>query len=334
MAHHPAVAGSVIALVLCGLPLAVHADAYDVQAAKARAATGSLVVKCSPGGGGDTVSVAEALRLLKPGCVLQLYPGHYDSALIISTDKVIIEGGTPRGYCEATIELSGKNCIIRNLWANQLELNRDAIVVDSVFNYVQTSYDQAKTECVLYNSCCRAIYLGDNRNTLAIIGSTVRQSAGSCFAIASWRGGTFKFRDSVISAKHIAFRIAGNPKIEIDNCLIFGDAGLAKEDTFNAKKKGAVAMDLAGFKKLAKCRAKGELIADLPKFKRPSRFSHDIGYSDLNGRRSYWTDSSEEAPDFYLLADDSPGKNRGLGATLDDHGFPISPGPGDGGKAP
>jgi hypothetical protein len=317
---------SLLALALCSAHLAAWADVYDNEAAKARAINSGTVIKCSPNGGDGTVAAAEALRALKPGTILQLHPGTYESALVIGTDKVIIEGGSPGGYCEAKIELSGKDCVIRNLWANHLELSSNAVVVDSVFNYVCTPETQAKADCILYNSCCRAIFLGNERNSLAIIDSTVLQDANSCFAIASRKTGTFRLRNSIVYAKYIAFRIANNPKLEIENSLIFGNAGLAKEDTYNARKKGATAMDLASFKKLSKCRAKGENLSEKPVFKRPSEKSAAnglLGYYDLNGRQMSWQENSEEAPDFYLLADNSPLITKGIGANLNEKGFPV-----------
>jgi hypothetical protein len=317
---------SVLAVLLGCLPLAVHADIYDVQAARARAATGNQLIKCSPDGGSDTISVAEAVRLLKPGDTLQLHPGRYESPLIISHDKVIIEGGT-RGYCEVKIELSGKNCVIRNLWANHLELVRSAIIVDSIFNFIRTSYDRAKIECVLYNSCCRAIYVCDARNTIVLVGCTVLQSANRCFALGSYEFGEYKIRDSIVYAKYMAIRLRGNPKLEIERSLFFGDEGVAKEENIRSKHRGAVARDLASLKKLAKCRIKGECLVEKPAFRRPSTIAADrkIGCldEDRDGNGWFWTSHSKEAPDFYLLAENSPLLNKSLGANLDEHGFPV-----------
>jgi hypothetical protein len=324
--------GSIVALLLLGANLATLADAYDNAAARARAISGDTVIKCSPTGGDGTLSVGEALRVLKPGVVLQLYPGTYESVLIISTDKVIIEGGTADRYCEVKIELGGKDCVIRKLWANHLELNRSAIVVDSVFNYICTPYDNTKVECVLYNSCCRAIYLGDERNSLAAIDSTVRQGADSCFALACRKSGTFKLRNSIIYATYIAMRVFGSPRVEIENCLIFGDEGLAKSPAPSAKKQSETAIDMASFRKLAKSRNKGENLGEKPVFKRSSSMdaSLRIGYLDedknkekIPGNGWFWTRQTEEAPDFYLLADDSPLIARGIGANLDKNGFPV-----------
>lgn len=96
----------------------------DSAVAKARAASGSPVIRCSPDGRDGTVLPLEALKQLKRGMELVLLPGNYHDKIPrmeIAVDRVVIRG-EGMGKCCLNLAIFGKDCVVRDLCLDELHL--------------------------------------------------------------------------------------------------------------------------------------------------------------------------------------------------------------------
>jgi hypothetical protein len=294
-----------------------------------RTKTGSAVIKCSPDGKAEgSLSPGEAIRSLKKGSVLHLLPGSYDSSLSIDIDGLIIEG-EPGKHCDVRLSLKGKKNIVRNLWASQIECETDITIIDSVIGYYTCENNDKKMEQDFYNSCFGSITIYSYKDNKLSFTKCNVVSENSHAIYFSWGDGNISFTNCILYGKNTLFslpeRDKGNDqgvRISLENTLLYGEVALADGSTKNGVNnwggKEEKALDLKGLKKLAKqMTSKGDVISEKPVFKKELQrreFDYSGGYLDLKK---------------FILDDKSPGKNKNIGANLNDAGFPVPEQPKD-----
>lgn len=283
---------------------------YDILRTK----TGN-VIRCSPDGKAkDSVLPGDAVKMLKKGSVLKFLPGSYSGTFQISVDDVIIEG-EPGKLCDATLQIRGKNILIRNLWTSNVFCNTDIRIIDSVIeNYTCESSDK-KFDQEFYNCCFSTLNVygyKDNRLTFkncSIVSDCFPQAI--CFTSGKK---TVSFTNCLLYGKNSVFGFPNNEdiRLSIENAILFGEMGMAdgivKGGGVNKSGKDMKATDIKGLKRLSnQVMIKGELITERPIFKKVL----NAGDVDVQpGGR-------------FALDDKSPGKDKNFGANLDKTGFPA-----------
>jgi hypothetical protein len=92
-------------------------DDFAKRVIEARARTGK-VIRCSPAGGGGTVTIDEALKLLRPGMILRLAQGKYPRR-DIGTRRITLEA---EDDVTADISLRGDDCVVRGIQGRSIQV--------------------------------------------------------------------------------------------------------------------------------------------------------------------------------------------------------------------
>jgi hypothetical protein len=301
------------------------------------------VVKCSPDGKAEgSLPPGEAIRNLKKGSILHLLPGHYSSSFDIDNDGLIIEG-EPGGYCAAGITVKGKKAIIRNLWIDNVNCNTDLTVIDSVISNYNCRTNEKKMEQVFYNSCFNNIQIDSCRdNKLNFTKCTVVSDSSHAVSF-SWGDTNISFSNCILSGKNKLFRLPEldrsnkqGVKISLDNTLLYGEMALADgidKSGVNSRGKEETVRDMKGLKRLTKqLVTKGEVITEKPMFKKERNANTLEKSTAVTTGSSSCTNYYIPDLNMFVLEDESPGKDRNIGATLSDEVFQIREQPKDANK--
>ncbi|HBC88914.1 MAG TPA: hypothetical protein DCZ94_18380 [Lentisphaeria bacterium] len=328
-----AISCSFLLISICCQSAPIPPGPYDTQRAK----TGTIV-KCSPDGKAEgSLLPGEAIRNLKKGSILHLCPGNYSSSFDIDMDNLIIEGETGK-YCSASIRLKGKKNIIRNLWTSSVECETDITVIDSVIGHYSCENNDKKMTQEFYNSCFNTIDVYSYKdNKLTFLKCNIVSDNSYAFWI-SWGDGNLYFTNCILYGKNKLFNLPERDKgndqgirISLDNTLLYGEMALAdgiSKGGVNSSGKEEKALDLKGLKRLSKqLTTRGDIINERPIFKKElqTRFAVPDGVRVIHSSSSsYYTDLN-----VFVLDDKSPGKDKNIGANLNEMGFPVPEQPKD-----
>lgn len=283
-----------------------------------RTKTGTVVIKCGPESKDDIKSLPEALSLLKKGSILQISPGNYTAReLTIAVDGVIIEGERGK-FCDISINITSKGCLVRNIWLRRLTHKDDLTIIDSVINNYVLDTD-CKADVLIANSCFRYFYIYHYNKKVQLLNCTICSPNGIYLY-----GGAIKIEKSIVYSLDTAFKISSYNKVKLTivDSLIYG-AGALGADTARNK----VVVDLKNFKDICNFTKKGNILTVKP------LFESDINAAEstIITRRAVSEDgvvlsrslsSCIENLKAFVLKEDSPAKKEGYGALLDENGFP------------
>lgn len=261
------------------------------------------VLKCGPEASGDILSVNQLIPQIKMGCTIILTPGHYKIPLQITEGKVLITGDGSGKKCDIDIRVLGRDCVVRNVWIDDLRADRDIIVVDSIIGDLATAYNRERNYSknqYIYNSCLEAV------NMLYYTSKDMKVFLKKCVvvgisgpAVSCGENVRLAISDSVIVSRDIPFRFSSSymygkrkGKLTLDNCAIYGVNGLGKID----HEIGKQAFTLKELKRLANVAFKNTAQAK-PLFQNNFLDSKD---------RLYCT-----TPKMFIQTEDSPAKEKG-----------------------
>jgi hypothetical protein len=295
-----------------------------------RTKTGSAVIKCSPDGKAEgSVTPGEAVRSMKKGAILHLMPGQY-SSFELDLDNIIIEGESGQ-FCNISLTLKGRKNIVRNLWAGSLSCNTDFTMVDSIICYFSCDYNEKKMEQEFYNCCFNSVNVYSYKDNKLTFNKCTIASDNSYGLYFSYGDGNLYFINSVLYGKNKLFKLPDlnrgddrGARMSLDNSLIFGEMALADGTTRSGgvnNEKDEKVFDIKGLRKLCKqVVVKGNIITEKPVFKK-----------DLDSRGAILVERAQVIrssysyldPLVFVLDDKSPGKDRNIGANLNEKGIPV-----------
>ncbi len=282
----------------------------------ARTKTAPETLKCGPVAEAGVLTPAQLAGTLKKGTIVKILPGSYEKDIIINSDDIIIEG-EPGKFCDANLTISGKDCIVRNLWVRYIECTLDFTCVDSVMTLFY-SYEDSKGDLV-FDNCCFSHIGVDSYNKNLYLNRCTLSSAGVGFWM--W-GSQIDIENSVIFSTDTLFVCAWRNKIKIDiiNSVVGSSANFASDRGMT--KVARTIADVKNSKLPCSVTAK-KVFEEKASFEEGP--SGCVLYSDSVTSRSGWsrtTSSLAKLKDF-VLKDGSPGKKEGLGANLSPEGFPV-----------
>jgi hypothetical protein len=302
-------------------------DKYDSIAAKVRKAKGKKVILCSPEGKEDgSLEPGKALAQLKRGMTIKFLPGNYPAEIMINEDNVIIEG-EPGKECGIDLKINGKKCIVRNLYNFMtIEARKDITIVDSVINKIQLF---KKVNSTMYNCAIGSIGVccSDSKTDLGLKYCTIRDN--NRFKISKktiFLSGTgtisFFFDNCVLYSPESLIGVhecsSKKHKFTFKNSIFYGETCLGeKYSKASSGKTAYIARNIKDFKKIAKVFMTGSKI-EKPVFIKNKPGKKEI--EKLINKRIY----NLLPPDTFTLAENSPGKDMGVGIkSVNAEGFPA-----------
>ena len=289
------------------------AASIDTKAKSARVYTGKKhVVKCGPDAVGDVLLPIQASSALKNGSTLILMPGNYEGVLQITANKVLITGDDSGKKCDVDLKISGRDCIVRDVWIDDLSSNRNTVVVDAIIARLRTDQERdkkTKIEQYIFNSCLSAIDSGWGS-------ASIRIAMKNCTLVSEWGGEMCPIEcnpnirltiiNSVIYSPSMVFRFPdctgrAKSKLVLDGCILFGKSGLGKVGWRESSSKKKIALNLKQLKKLASIKLKKGTKMEMPKFMKKTRFSE-------GGHCRY----ERMSPLSFILTPKSPGQGKGV----------------------
>ncbi len=272
--------------------LGVLGATIEEKAKVARAYVGkSPTIKCGPKNVGDVVSPPVAMSKLKYGSVLVVTPGNYRGArLRISANKVLITGDGSGKFCDLAIEVTGRDCVIRDLWVRRLATASDIVVVDSVIYDLEAGeLSRKKSSQYFFNTCLSTISTPFHDMKVVLKKCTI---AGNGVGIDFGVNSRFTISNCVIAAIHAPFRFdedckGGKNKLTMDNCVIFSKSGILGS---KGRSPEVRAMDLKRLGRIANVFCKKNVQLLCPVF--------------IGGKH--------RGPSFFIQTRDSPAKGVGV----------------------
>jgi len=264
---------------------------------KAREMKSTGVVKVHPRGEDGGLTPIMAFKSLKPGMVLQLLPlASYKNAMTIPNDKIII---TTEGVrVTYPVRVQGNDCVIRNANLNELIVEKDALILDSVtrFLIVGNEKNSEKNSVSIYNTALKSLSKNIDRgetwrsSTKTSNSSTVELK--NCTMKGIFKCPTYlklTISESVLFSESFNFAFSEQFKrkgrLSLNNNLLYGLNGYGKMVSSSSEKlNGVLSINPKDLKKIWSVTFLGKHIHDMPKFENDS----------------------------FILAEDSPGKGKGI----------------------
>ncbi len=313
----------ILLLSLLAWSMTCQADKTDNDAKNARNKTGKMI-KCSPGGKvADTVTLEKGIASLKPGMVLRLLPGTYNSfeMPIIRKDRIIVEGDASGGYCNLHLVIYGRDCIVRNLSIYHLEAG-DATIVDSKIYGLVILSSTRRCKSLIYNCAINSesVYPENNdvmfKYCTILRGKIVKNRRGEVAQTFSYRQhrygmysiinfgevekkGDVTFDKCIFySNAHVFGRVSKQINLTLEDCLVYNPMSI-----INLGEKKSV-NTLKNLNEYYNLRMRGSNSRKKPSFvKEPT---------------NSWGNLTR---DEFILKKDSPGK--GLGVNMGPKGIPV-----------
>ena len=267
-----------ICLVLfCGLSFSLSGGAIIYEVEKARSATSKTVIKCSPDGENGGMTPLKALSMLKDGMTLLLLPGVYSDEIEIFNDKVIITSDA-KEKCNVTVKVSGRDCIVKDIYLSNLSSKRDIVVVDSlILSFSCGAWSSNKSEKVdvyIYNTGLTRLTSSSSNNTIVEMKNCVVNGSVDCNSNMR-----LIISESVLTSGALLFRFSNydnkKGKITIKDSLLSARGGLGKivySGLSRKKNRRMRATTLKELKRLWNITLSGKNIVAQPKFISGSRF--------------------------------------------------------------
>lgn len=295
------------------LSVTVFAASIDTKAKAARVYTGKgHVVKCGPKAVGDILLPIQATAALKNGSTLLLMPGNYDGELQITANKVMITGDGSGKKCDVDVKITGRDCIVNNVWIDDIHSNRNLVVVDTVMNRFSSGLDmqkKIKLDQFIFNTCLTGIESGWESTRIVM---------KNCTLISNWGGSScpvdcnsnirLTIINSVLYSPSMLFRFSdwygrakSKGKLVLDGCIVFGKSGLGRLGWSDSSRKKQIALNLKELKRLGNVALKRGTKMQMPQFIKQTKFTNG-GY----------TRYGEITPLSYILSPKSPGQGKGV----------------------
>lgn len=317
-------------------------DRYDSIVAKARKAKGKSVIVCSPEGEAEgSVDPGAALRQLKRGMTLKFLPGNYPAQMEIQPNNVIIEGEIGK-KCGVDLKITGKKCIVRNLYSYMdIESEKDIIIIDSVINRVSISAEDGRDRLssIIYNSAMSSMDIRNifprGKNEVYLKYCAIIGYDGTDIRIIYMYGDVSAAFDKCVLYSPSSLFYVNNynlsskkSKLALKNSIFYGSVSLGKTEkstsrvkTWNSNTETFIARDIKDFKKICRVSLSGSKM-EKPIFKgKPKQLSikkQNHKYSHLYCLLP---------PDSFTLTENSPGKDMEAGVnSVNKEGFPAPPG--------
>lgn len=211
-------------------------DKIDKEIADARAKTGD-VISCSPYGKiPGTFTVEEAAKKLRPGMILRLFPGRYNSLdlVIFEQDRLIVESDNSGGYVDMPLYLYGKDCIVRSINIRSIEAD-SGIIIDSKSLGITITSGTARGSALIANCATKRVMFYDNgqnitvRNTSIVTGTKVRE-----VKVAQTR--TYSSHTTGGAYNIINFgKMEKKGKVTFEKCMLFSGGNLFNGDQASMK---------------------------------------------------------------------------------------------------
>ena len=282
----------IVGIILLGF--SAKAATIEEKAKAARAYVGKdPTIKCGPKNSGDIVLPAVAMNQLKTGSVLVLTPGNYGRAPIrITANKVLITGDGSGRFCNVSLVITGRNCVVKDIWVSRITTSNDIVVVDSVINFFDAGrLTNKKSTHYFYNTCISFLRTPPHDMKVIMKKCTV---AGGRTGIESGINPRFTISDCLITADDAPFHFddkGGKNKVTMEHCRIYGKAGtIASKGRHNS----SVAIDLKQLSRIANVFYKKDVQITKPIFL--SNKYNNLGQ--------------------FIQADDSPAKDVGIDPKL------------------
>lgn len=312
------------------------------DAAKLRTHLGSSgkILKCSPEGGNGYMSPLEAFSKAKRGDTIRFAPGSYSGAIDINVDKLVLErdndAQTEDTCLSLSFNVSGSDCVVRNLRILNLDIRNSVSVVDcEIMNMVVSSTDPKKNGRInIANSLISSVQIYPLPNDLSAMFK-------NCLFYSNRR-----CNDNMPSCSDAAFYVNSSEykmNIEIVKCVFVSSTcmsipgtmqqmskvGISLQDTiFSATdsivrlnnvedgKKGSVIRAVKEMKKLKGLTIKGRTELARAEFTDEDKIKEGSIYYRERAVKSF-------RPDYYAysLAQRSPGRAFGAGLSVTDEGY-------------
>ncbi len=287
-----------ISLILCALfSFNLYSASIDSVVKKARAMKSMGVVKVHPRGEDGGLTPIMAYKALKPGMVLQLLPlKSYKTTITIPNDKIVIT--TDGARVTYPVKIQGNDCVIKNANLNELIVEKDALILDSVtrFLIVGTENNSKKNNVSIYNTALKSlsknIYRGETwrHSTKTSNNSTVKLK--NCTMKGIFKCPTtlkLTISESILFSESFNFafteQLKKKGRVTLKNNLLYGMNGYGKMLSSSTEKlNGVLSMKPKDLKKIWSVIFLGKHIHDMPKFENDS----------------------------FILTEDSPGKGKGI----------------------
>ena len=251
------------------LAMQLPATTIDSEVAKARAAEGKAVVRCSPDGKNGGLPPAKAVSKLKDGMTLLLMPGKYSSSIEIFSNKIIVTSDS-RKLCRATVKLSGRDCVVKNIRLDHLYTKRDTVLVDSIVSFYSCGYwnskKSEKVDVFIYNTGVGEFSCSSFNNTIVDMKNCVINGAIECNSCLR-----LNIEDSILYSKNTLFQFSNyenrQGRVTLKNNLLYAVNGLGKIVYSESVRKGlTVAATLNNLKRLWNIVLSGNNRVQAPKF--------------------------------------------------------------------
>ena len=287
-------------VLFVGFSFSLSAGTIINEVKKARSTTSKSIIKCSPDGKDGGFTPLKALSMLKDGMTLFIMPGIYSNTIEVFNDKVIITSDA-KGKCSATVKLSGRDCIVKNIYLSYLYSKRDIVVVDSLISYFScgswSSNKSEKVDVYIYNTGLSALTSSSSNSTIVDMMHCVVNGPIDCNSNMR-----LSISDSVLTSATSLFNFSNydnrKGKVTIKDSLFSAKGGLGKVVySESSRRTYAPATTLKDLKKLWNITLSGENIVKQPEF--------------ISGS-------------LFFQQDSSPGKGKGL--IPEEHLFkPVKP---------
>jgi len=258
---------SCIVLMVISSPLIAGTIKGEVE--KAREIKDRKVIKCTPDGKNGGLLPIKAVSLLEDGMTLLLMPGTYSETIEIFKNKIILKS-EGNGACYATVKLSGRDCIVKNINLSKLYSTRDIVVIDSLISYFSCGYwnskNNEKVDVYIYNTGLGALSSISTKNTIVEMKNCVINGSITCNSNLR-----ITIENSILnsSATLFCFYNYENKKgrIALKNNQLFTKSKLGKfVYSVSASKRDAVIFTMKDLKRFWGVVLSGENIIEEPKF--------------------------------------------------------------------
>jgi len=237
--------------IFAGLPARAQKkmDMIDKEIAAARTKTGEVII-CSPYGKvPGTHSVEEAAKMIRPGMILRLLPGHYNppELIIFEQDKLIVESDSSGGYVDFPLYLYGKDCIVRNINIRGVETD-SGTVIDTKTHGITITSGGKSSSALIANCAINGLMLYCNgqditvRNTSVINGAKIVKG-GERKVIQTRTYTTHTSGGSSIYSIINFGKMEKKGKVSFEKCMFFSDGHLFHGNPTSMKLVNLVLLD-------------------------------------------------------------------------------------------
>jgi hypothetical protein len=247
----------------------IFAVTLDEKIQKARETEGKAVIKCTPDGKNGGVLPKDAVALLKDGMTLVLMPGSYSSTISIAKNKIILKS-EGSGFCDATVKLSGRDCIIKDIYLARFYSNRDIVITDSIISSFScgsgSTNSGEKIDVYIYNTGLHSFGSQSMNSTIIEMKNCIINGSITCNSKSR-----ISIENSILtsSSNFFSFYNYGNKKgrVALKNNLLFAKSSFGKIKYYaGISKPGSTAVTLKDLKKIWNVVLLGGNILEAPKF--------------------------------------------------------------------